>query len=65
MRYLAQYKIDRNTRKTMLELSHGEVITRPDARLFYDFNVELMRRLYGNEFIENMLKDRLREMEKG
>ncbi len=65
MRYLAQYKIDRHKRKTMLELSHGEVITRPDAQLFYDFNVELMRRLYGNEFIENMLKDRLREMEKG
>lgn len=65
MRYLAQYKIDKNKRKTMLELSFGEVITRPDARLFYEFNVELMRKLYGNEFIENMLKDRLREMEKG
>lgn len=65
MRYLAQYKIDKNKRKTMLELSHGEVITRPDAQLFYEFNVELMRRLYGNEYIENMLKDRLREMEKG
>ena len=65
MRYLAQYKTDKNKRKTMLELSHGEVITRPDAQLFYEFNVELMRRLYGNEFIENMLKDRLREMEKG
>lgn len=65
MRYLAQYKTDRNKRKTMLELSHGEVITRPDAQLFYEFNVELMRRLYGNEFIENMLKDRLREIEKG
>lgn len=65
MRYLAQYKTDKNKRKTMLELSHGEVITRPDAQLFYEFNIELMRRLYGNEFIENMLKDRLREMEKG
>ena len=65
MRYLAQYKTDKNKRKTMLELSSGEVITRPDAQLFYEFNIELMRRLYGNEFIENMLKDRLREMEKG
>ena len=65
MRYLAQYKIDKNKRKTMLDLSYGEVITRPDAQLFYEFNVELMRKLYGNEFIENMLKDRLREMEKG
>ena len=49
----------------MLELSLGEVITRPDAQLFYEFNVELMRKLYGNEFIENMLKDRLRELERG
>lgn len=65
MRYLAQYKTDQNKRKTMLELSFGEVITRPDAQLFYEFNVELMRKLYGNEFIENMLKERLREMEKG
>ena len=65
MRYLAQYKTDLNKRKTMLDLSHGEVITRPDAQLFYEFNVELMRKLYGNEFIENMLKNRLREMEKG
>ena len=65
MRYLTQYKTDRNKRKTMLELSLGEVITRPDAQLFYEFNVELMRKLYGNEFIENMLKDRLRELEKG
>ena len=65
MRYLAQYKTDKNKRKTMLDLSLGEVITRPDAQLFYEFNVELMRKLYGNEFIENMLKDRLREMEKG
>ncbi|MBR2508286.1 MAG: DUF815 domain-containing protein [Lentisphaeria bacterium] len=65
MRYLAQYKTDKNKRKTMLDLSYGEVITRPDAQLFYEFNVELMRKLYGNEFIENMLKDRLREMEKG
>ena len=65
MRYLAQYKTDKNKRKSMLDLSYGEVITRPDAQLFYEFNVELMRKLYGNEFIENMLKDRLREMEKG
>lgn len=65
MRYLAQYKVDKNKRKTMLDLSYGEVITRPDAQLFYEFNVELMRKLYGNEFIENMLKERLREMEKG
>lgn len=65
MRYLTQYKTDRNKRKTMLELSLGEVITRPDAQLFYEFNVELMRKLYGNEFIENMLKDRLRELERG
>ncbi len=65
MRYLAQYKTDQYKRKTMLDLSSGEVITRPDAQLFYEFNVELMRKLYGNEYIESMLKNRLREIEKG
>lgn len=64
MRYLEIYKTNINKRKTMMNLSMGDLITKPDASLFYDFNINLMRKLYGNEFIENLLKEKLRELER-
>ena len=57
------YEQDRIKRKTIMELSFGELITRPDAELFYEFNIELMRALYGEEYIKRLLKERLRALE--
>ena len=47
MRHLALYENDQRKRKQIVELSGGGMITRPDAELFYEFNIELMRSLYG------------------
>ena len=63
IRYLSGYEHDRIKRKTMVELSFGPMITRPDAELFYEFNIELMRSLYGEEYIQKLLKERLKALE--
>ncbi len=62
VRYLSIYEHDRIKRKTMMELSLGEMITRPDAELFYEFNIELMRSLYGEAYIEKLRKEKLRKL---
>ena len=62
MRYLAVYSYDRNKRRTMVELASGPLVTRPDAELFYEFNINLMRSLYGEEYIQSLLKERLRSL---
>lgn len=63
-RYLRTYRTDAKLRRRMLELSTGELITRPDAQLFYDFNIRILRSLYGSEYIENLKQQRLRELER-
>ena len=65
MRYLDIYRTNITKRKTMMHLSMGDLITKPDASLFYDFNISLMRKLYGNEYIESLLKEKLRKLEEG
>ncbi len=62
MRHLSVYEKDRRKRKQIVELSSGGMITRPDAELFYEFNIELMRSLYGEEYIQRLLKERLRSL---
>ncbi|MBQ4328750.1 MAG: hypothetical protein IJC27_03390 [Lentisphaeria bacterium] len=62
MRHLALYESDQRKRKQIVELSGGGMITRPDAELFYEFNIELMRSLYGEEYIQRLLKERLRSL---
>lgn len=62
MRHLAGYENDPKKRKQIVELSGGGMITRPDAELFYEFNIELMRSLYGEEYIQRLLKERLRSL---
>ena len=64
IRYLKVYETDQIKRKTVVELSFGKMIFKPDAQLFYEFNIELMRSLYGEEFIQQLLRERLRDMEK-
>jgi len=62
MRYLTIYGMNRNKRRTIAEMSLGEVITKPDSELFYEFNIELMRSLYGEEYIQKLLKDKLKNL---
>lgn len=62
IRHLKVYEHDQNKRRTMIELASGEMITRPDPELFYEFNINLMRTLYGEEYIQRLLKEKLREL---
>ena len=62
IRYLNIYSYDQNKRRTMVELASGPLVTRPDAELFYEFNINLMRSLYGEEYIQSLLKERLRSL---
>jgi hypothetical protein len=45
VRYLERYNQDMEKRKRMLDLSRGEVITRPDAQIFFETNQKVKERL--------------------
>jgi hypothetical protein len=62
IRYLASYENDQTKRRTIVELATGPMVTRPDSQLFYEFNIELMRSLYGEEYIKKLLKERLDDL---
>ena len=62
MRYLGIYQKNPVKRRTIVELAMGPMITRPDPELFYEFNIELMRSLYGEEYIKRLLKERLKNL---
>ncbi len=64
-RYFDEFRRDMPKRKRLLELSGGELITRPDAGLFYEFNINIMRDMYGAEYIEELRRRKLREIESG
>lgn len=63
IRFLDRYERNPQLRRDAVELACGQVIPRPDDQLFYEFNIRLMRKLYGKEYIENLLKDRLKALE--
>ena len=62
MRHLALYHSDQRKRKQIVELSGGGMITKPDGELFYEFNIELMRSMYGEQYIQRLLKERLKSL---
>lgn len=62
VRYLDNYRYDAKKRKHMLELSQGEMIARPDADMFFQFNVRQLRRLYGEEAIESLRDEKLEDL---
>ncbi len=45
IRYLEQYDTDPEKRRKMLDLSHSEVITKPDSQLFQETNQRIIERL--------------------
>ena len=62
MRYLAVYEKDPRRRSQIVDLADGRMITRPDAELFYSFNINLMRALYGEEYIARLREEKLRNL---
>lgn len=62
IRYLEIYMRDPKKRKKMLEASYQELIMRPDAQLFYEQNIKMMRALYGDGYIEDILREKLRKL---
>ena len=62
IRYLENFRRDANLRRRMLELSRQEMIVRPDAQLFYEFNIKLLRSLYGESYIEQLRDEKLRQL---
>lgn len=54
VRYLQIYNSDASKRRKMLENSRQELITEPDAQVFYDENVKLMRSIYGDSILEEL-----------
>ena len=62
IRYLSIYAQDRNKRRLIAEMAMGQMITRPDAELFYAFNINLMRALYGDEYIARLREEKLKNL---
>ena len=62
MRHLTVYGQSREKRKLLAEMADGEMITKPDPTLFYEFNINLMRTLYGDDYIDRLREQKLREL---
>ena len=62
IRYLRAYIESPAKRKSMLDASHQNLIVRPDAQLFYEQNIKMMRALYGESYIEEILKEKLSKL---
>lgn len=62
IRYLEKFRNDAQLRKKMLEMSRQEMIVRPDAQLFYEFNIKLLRTLYGESYIDALREEKLRDL---
>lgn len=58
VRYLEVYERDARKRKAMLDLSREDVITTPDAQTFYEVNTKLVKSLYGEDYAEEVWKQR-------
>ncbi len=62
VRYLDMYDRDPRKRKRMLDMSKGEVITKPDPQMFNEFNIKLIRQLHGEDGIEELRNQMLKGM---
>ncbi len=59
--YLELYGKDIRRRKRMLEMSRAEVIPKPDPQTFYEFNIKLMKILYGDDVLDVLREERLKQ----
>ena len=59
VRYLGTYRDNPAKRKKMLESSREDIITEPDALVFYQENLKLMRSIYGDSVLEELRQEAL------
>ena len=59
VRYLGSYRDNPAKRKKMLESSKEDIITEPDALVFYQENLKLMRSIYGDSVLEELRQEEL------
>ncbi len=65
IRYLDSFHNDMIKRRTIMELASGPMVTRPDAQIFYEFNMALMRALYGSEYVHALAEKRIADIAGG
>jgi len=61
MRYLQVYQNDMSKRKKMLNMTRMNVFTKPDPRVFYEFNAKLMRSLYGDDILDALREENIKQ----
>ena len=62
VRYLDELRKNPEKRSQLLKISQGELIPRPDSQVFYEENLKLMRRIYGDSILDDW---RTRELQGG
>ncbi len=60
VRYLENYRRDPALRRRILTMSRQEMIVKPDAQIFYEFNIKTLRALYGDSYIDELREERLK-----
>ncbi len=61
IRYLQVYQSDMKKRKKMLDMTRAEVFAKPDPQVFYEFNAKLMRSLYGEEILDALCEENIKQ----
>jgi hypothetical protein len=61
IRYLDIYQNNMKKRKRMLDMTRMEVFAKPDPQVFYEFNAKLMRSLYGEQVLDVLQEENLKQ----
>ena len=61
IRYLQIYQNDMKRRKKMLDMTRMDVFSKPDPQVFYEFNAKLMRSLYGEEILDALREENIKQ----
>jgi len=61
IRYLQIYQSDMKKRKKMLDMTRMDVFAKPDPQVFYEFNAKLMRSLYGEEILDAIREENIKQ----
>ena len=59
VRYFERYRTSPEKRRRSLELSREELVPQPDAQVFFEFNVKIVRNLYGEEGVEELKRQQM------
>jgi len=61
IRYLQIYQSDMTKRKKMLDMTRMDLFSKPDPQVFYEFNAKLMRSLYGEEVLDALREENIKQ----